>query len=114
MPLQYTEWGRVHREGFEYPTRLMTALSRVTAEDDWDIKIVDGSFHVGRYDLVDVYIMGYDWSPDSQKYLESLECKLHALDVEEAESKRLRELAKSAMAKLSKEERDALGLMDNR
>lgn len=96
-----------------YPINLMLALERA-CKHGWDLAVENGKFVVGFYDdyndrctleLPPTMTVYDSWSP-----LDRLESELHSADLREAEYARKAALRQSAIAKLSKEEREELGL----
>lgn len=107
-----------------YPWRLMQVLKKVLDHEKFTLDVIaDDLFSVYYEDCTDEswplgeksWMLGYHWDQmEAQEYLERLELKFEDLEAEEAEEKRLEEVRYRALGKLTKEERDALGLMDNR
>jgi hypothetical protein len=101
----------------DYPLRLMNILARVVEGELWELKVTDNKFHV-QYDWIgnpsDTYFMCYFCDDISAENLENLEKRFLQLDEKAAETKRIHELSKSATAKLTKEEKEALGLTNTR
>lgn len=95
-----------------YPTNLMNLLERVSAEPTLTLTVKDGFFNVedreDRYRKD--YVLSYSYSPDANAVLDDLTYKVDELEEERARAER-RYLAKqAALNKLSKEERELLGL----
>lgn len=108
------EAARVEQENqlrAEYPTRLMKALSRAT-ELQFVLSVVDDSFVVTdpneRYD--EVFTMSYDYNVAAEEYLYDLELELKLKYAEFVEKERRQQIRANALAKLSFEERELLGV----
>ena len=95
----------------EYPTRLMKALSRAT-DLQFVLSVVDDSFVVTdpneRYG--EVFTMSYDYNVAAEEYLYDLELELKLKYAEFVEKERRRQVRANALAKLSDEERELLGV----
>ena len=95
----------------EYPTRLMKALSQAT-ELQFVLSAVDGSFVVidpgERYP--EVFTMSYDYNAEAEQQLYDLELELSVKYAEFAEKERRQQVRANALAKLSFEERELLGV----
>ena len=108
------EAARVEQENqlrAEYPTRLMKALSQAT-ELQFVLSVVDDSFVVTdpneRYG--EVFTMSYDYNVAAEEYLYDLELELSVKYAEFAEKERRQQVRANALAKLSFEERELLGV----
>jgi len=108
------EAARVEQENqlrAEYPTRLMKALSRAT-ELQFVLSVVDDSFVVTdpneRYG--EVFTMSYDYNVAAEEYLYDLELELKLKYAEFVEKERRQQVRANALAKLSFEERELLGV----
>lgn len=108
------EAARVEQENqlrAEYPTRLMKALSRAT-ELKFVLSVVDDSFVVTdpneRYG--EVFTMSYDYNVAAEEYLYDLELELKSKYAEFVEKERRQQVRANALAKLSDEERELLGV----
>ena len=108
------EAARVEQENqlrAEYPTRLMKALSRAT-ELKFVLSVVDDSFVVTdpneRYG--EVFTMGYEYSVAAEQQLYNLELELKLKYAEFVEKERRQQVRANALAKLSDEERELLGV----
>ena len=95
----------------EYPTRLMKALSQAT-ELQFVLSAVDGSFVVidpgERYP--EVFTMSYEYNAEAEQQLYDLELELSVKYAEFAEKERRQQVRANALAKLSFEERELLGV----
>lgn len=103
---------RLEAERSAYPLRLMNVLERVTAEPTLTLTVKDGFFNVeDRNDRYrNDYVLDYSWSTDSQAVLENLTYTVDRLEEERAEENRRYAVKQAALNKLSKEERELLGL----
>jgi len=108
------EAARVEQENqlrAEYPTRLMKALSQAT-ELQFVLSVVDDSFVVTdpneRYG--EVFTMSYDYNVAAEEYLYDLELELKLKYAEFVEKERRQQVRANALAKLSFEERELLGV----
>ena len=95
----------------EYPTRLMKALSQAT-ELKFVLSVVDGAFVVTdpgeRYP--EVFTMSYEYNAKAEQQLYDLELELSVKYAEFAEKERRQQVRANALAKLSFEERELLGV----
>ena len=95
----------------EYSTRLMKALSQAT-ELKFVLSVVDGSFVVidpgERYP--EVFTISYEYSVAAEPQLYNLELELKLRYAEFAEKERRQQVRANALAKLSDEERELLGV----
>ena len=95
----------------EYPTRLMKALSRAT-DLQFVLSVVDDSFVVTdpneRYG--EVFTMSYEYNAEAEQQLYDLELELKLKYAEFAEKERRQQVRANALAKLSFEERELLGV----
>lgn len=96
----------------EYPANLMALLERVTTEPTLTLTVANGFFNVeDRNDRYrNDYVLSYSWSNDAQTVLEDLAYKVDSLEEERVEAERKYQVKKAALAKLSEEERELLGL----
>ena len=108
------EAARVEQENqlrAEYPTRLMKALSQAT-ELKFVLSVVDDSFVVTdpseRYP--ELFTMSYDYNVAAEQHLYDLELELKLKYAEFAEKERRQQIRANALAKLSFEERELLGV----
>jgi hypothetical protein len=95
------------QERNEYPNTLMSLLQRSTALG-WDIVVRDGLFTV--VNNRDEYTFTYAWDKDSMNAIYSLQCDLDIAEEKKREEERKYLLRNAALAKLSVEERQVLGL----
>lgn len=99
------------REAQEYLTRLMTALERSMQDrvsHNFSLTIIDGAFHVLERTGERTYVFAPVWSKSNQWELECFEGELSYLEAEIQEEDRLRQVRKTALAKLTEEERKIL------
>ena len=108
------EAARVEQENqlrAEYPTRLMKALSRAT-ELQFVLSVVNDSFVVTdpseRYP--ELFTMSYEYNAEAEQYLYDLELELSVKYAEFVEKERRQQVRANALAKLSDEERELLGV----
>jgi hypothetical protein len=97
-----------------YPTKLMAALEEATTKNNYELTVRNGMFSLrdrdSSRDLTLSLSMAY--TENSFDAVESLEWDLQEKAAERAESERLSALRRAAFAKLSEEEKTALGLTD--
>ena len=95
-----------------YPAKLMAALEEATTKNNYDLTVRNGMFSLrdrnSSRDLTLSLTMSY--TENSFNALESLEYDLESAAEERAESERRYAVKKAALAKLSTEERELLGL----
>ena len=95
-----------------YPTKLMAALEEATTKNNYELTVRNGMFSLrdrdSSRDLTLSLSMAY--TGNSFDAVESLEWDLQEKAAERAESERLSALRRAAFAKLSEEEKNALGL----
>ena len=108
------EAARVEQENqlrAEYPTRLMKALSRAT-ELQFVLSVVNDSFVVTdpseRYP--ELFTMSYEYNVAAEQQLYNLELELKLKYAEFVEKERRSWVRANALAKLSDEERELLGV----
>ena len=95
----------------EYPTRLMKALSRAT-ELQFVLSVVDDSFVVTEPNETypELFTMSYEYNAEAEQQLYDLELELKLKYAEFAEKERRQQVRTNALAKLSFEERELLGV----
>ena len=98
----------------EYSARLMSALEE-SAKFNFELTVKSGKFMVvdrdrSRANWTDAFELTMDWSDESQMQLENLEFRVGMKAVVAAEAERVRLLKQNALNKLTKEEREALGM----
>ena len=95
-----------------YLPRLMTAMESATNQNNYELTVKDGMFHLRDRDSS--YDRGVALSPtynqNSFDSLENLEWDLEQKAEARAEAERKYQVKQAALAKLSKEERELLGL----
>ena len=102
------------KEVAAYPARLMAALEEATQKNNYELTVVNGMFSLRDRDASrdPALSLTAAWTSNSQMALDSLEWDLQMKAEERVESERLSALRRAAFAKLSQEEKDALGLTD--
>ena len=95
----------------EYPTRLMKALSQAT-ELKFVLCVVDDSFVVTdpNETYPELFTMSYEYNAEAEQQLYDLELELKLKYAEFAEKERRQQVRANALAKLSFEERELLGV----
>lgn len=95
----------------QYPTRLMAALERATTLN-FELEVRNSRFEVRDRDdsYPQVFVLTFTHDQDSQNALESLEYDLKDKEAANAEATRRYELKKTALAKLTPEEKELLNL----
>jgi hypothetical protein len=108
---ELSEQARVARETEEYPVRMMSLLERASdvgflvTVDKQQFMVQDLS---NRYGVE--FRFGLQYDRNSMNVLDSLEFDVSIVEAEQAEQRRLAELRNAALSKLTKEERQALGV----
>ena len=91
-----------------YPALLMDTLTRAT-NLSFDLRVRDGKFMVSdSNDYENFWTLPYDYTPDADSDLDILRWAVERH--EQAEANRKIQARQAALAKLSKEERELLGL----
>ena len=108
------EAARVEQENqlrAEYPTRLMKALSQAT-ELKFVLSVVDDSFVVTEPNETypELFAMSYEYNAEAEEQLYDLELELKLRYAEFVEKERRQQVRANALAKLSDEERELLGV----
>jgi hypothetical protein len=108
---ELSEQALAAQEAAEYPTRMMALLER--ASDVGFLVTVDKQQFVvqdlsNRYGVE--FRFGLQYDRNSMDVLDSLEFDVGGVEAERAEQRRLAELRNAALSKLTKEEREALGV----
>lgn len=95
----------------EYPTRLMKALSQAT-ELKFVLSVFDDSFVVTEPNETypEMFTMSYEYTVAAEQQLYNLELELKLKYAEFAEKERRQQIRANALAKLSFEERELLGV----
>jgi hypothetical protein len=98
-------------EAEAYPSKLMAALEEATTENNYELEVRNGMFSLRDRDSSDLTLsLTLSYTENSFDALESLEWDLNSKAEERAERERRANLRSTALNKLSKEEREALGL----
>ena len=93
-----------------YPALLMNALERAT-NLSFELEVRNGTFRVtDRNSPMDAWELTYSYTPDADSDLDMLRWELEQREAAEAEANRKWLAKQAALAKLSKEERELLGL----
>ena len=108
------EAARVERENqrrAEYPTRLMKVLSQAT-ELQYALSVVNDSFVVTEPNETypELFTMSYEYNAEAEGQLYDLELELSVKYADFAEKERRQQVRANALAKLSFEERELLGV----
>jgi len=93
----------------DYPQTLMTVLERAT-KMNYELTVRDQSFELFDLDSAYSFSLTLQYSQENQRTLEELDWNLRIKLADEEEKKRRYEVKKAALAKLTAEERKALGL----
>ena len=95
-----------------YPQRLMDTLERATAEN-FEIYVRDKKFHVSNIDDRDdrfELTLNFGYDQENEDALNNLDWVIGIKESERHEANRKYQLKQQALGKLSKEEREVLGL----
>ena len=93
-----------------YPAMLIDTLARAT-NLSFDLRVRDGKFVVSDCnDYENFWTLTYDYTPDADSDLDMLRWELEEQEQAIAEANRKIQARQAALAKLSKEERELLGL----
>lgn len=93
----------------DYPTLLLDTLERAT-KLNYELKVVEAKFVVREWNTSATWAMTPLYTEDSQDALESLVYDVESEEEKRAEADRRYQAKQTALAKLTKEERDLLGL----
>ena len=95
----------------EYPTRLMKALSQAT-ELQYALSVVNDSFVVTEPNETypELFTMSYEYNAEAEGQFYDLELELSVKYADFAEKERRQQVRANALAKLSFEERELLGV----
>lgn len=108
---ELSEQARVASETAEYPTRMMSLLERAN-NVGFTVYVDNQKFVVNdvnnRYGVE--FRFGLQYESNSTYILDSLEYDVGVAEAEQAEQRRITELKQAALSKLTKEERQALGV----
>lgn len=107
------EAARRAEEATAYPARLMAALEEATQKNNYELTVEQGMFALrdrdtSRWDNNLALPVAYN--EDAQRNLENLEWDLRQKAADREEAERRYAAKQAALAKLSKEERELLGL----
>ena len=96
----------------QYPSRLMAALELATKKFYYELTVVNSLFTLMNRDRPRDPALYFTMThtPDSQMALDSLEWELKALAEQQAEQERQHLAREAALAKLTQEDRELLGL----
>lgn len=97
----------------EYLPRLMAALEEATNKNNYELMVVDGKFKLRNRDVESWYDptwLSPTYSMNDFDVLEDLEFELNLARQAREEAERKLATRQAALAKLTKEEREALGL----
>jgi hypothetical protein len=97
-----------------YPAKLMAALEEATTKNNYELTVRNGMFNLRDRDSSrdSTLSLSMAYTGNSFDALENLEWDLQEKAAERAESERLSAVRRAAFAKLSEEEKTALGLTD--
>lgn len=93
----------------DYPTLLLDTLERAT-KLNYELKVVEAKFVVREWNTSATWAMTPLYSEDSQDVLESLVYDVESEEEKRAEAERRYQAKQTALNKLTKEERELLGL----
>lgn len=101
-------------EAEAYPAKLMAALEEATTKNNYELEVRNGMFSLRDRDSTGNFTLSLTmvYTENSWNALESLEWDLEQYAEERAEAERLSAVRRAAFAKLSEEEKSALGLTD--
>ena len=111
--MEALEAARQAEEAQEYLPRLMAALERATKEHNYELMVKDGMFVANDRDTRgwnEHLRLAPNYSRVDFDNLTSLEWDLQMKDEEKAEAQRRAEVRANALNKLTKEEKELLGL----
>lgn len=104
---------RMLEEAESYPSRLMAALEEATQKSNYELEVKDGYFTLrdrNRNSYDNPLSLSYSYTSNSFFALEDLESDLQDKAAERAEAERRYQAKQTALSKLTKEERELLGL----
>lgn len=96
-----------------YPQRLMAALEEATQKNNYELEVCNGEFVLRDRDVYPARLtleLTYQYNVHSQNLLEGLEFDLVKKAQERAEAARRYTVKQAALAKLTEEEKELLGL----
>ena len=96
----------------QYPNRLMAALEEATTQSNYELEVRNSQFTLRDRDSrrPETVFLTLTHTRDSREALDNLEWNLRGKAEERAEAARQRLARETAMAKLTEEERELLGL----
>ena len=96
----------------QYPSRLMAALEEATTQSNYELEVRDSQFTLRDRDSrrPETVFLTLTHTRDSREALDNLEWNLRGKAEEREEAERRRQARETALAKLTKEERELLGL----
>lgn len=93
-----------------YTDRMMAVFERANRVN-FELQVRSGVFVLeDRDDRGEVFMLAAEWTLDSDEGLQDLEWRVESKEEAQAEAERRRQLRANALAKLSQEEREELGL----
>ncbi len=109
---ELSEQARVARETAEYPAKLMAALEEATNLNNYELTVKNGMFSLRDRDASTDLTLSLTaaYTENSYNALENLEWDLQEKAQEREQALRRYTMKQTALAKLSKEERELLGL----
>ena len=109
---ELSEQARVARETAEYPAKLMAALEEATNLNNYELTVKNGMFSLRDRDASTDLTLSLTaaYTENSYNALENLEWDLREKAQEREQALRRYTMKQTALAKLSKEERELLGL----
>ena len=96
----------------QYPSRLMAALEEATTQSNYELEVRDNQFTLRDRDSrrPETVFLTLTHTRDSRQALDNLEWNLRVKADERAEVERQRQARETALAKLTEEDRELLGL----
>ena len=96
----------------QYPSRLMAALEEATTQNNYELEVRDNQFTLRDRDSrrPETVFLTLTHTRDSRQALDNLEWNLRVKADERAEAERQRQAREAALAKLTEEDRELLGL----
>ena len=96
----------------QYPSRLMAALEEATTRSNYELEVRDNQFTLRDRDSrrPETVFLTLTHTRDSRQALDNLEWNLRVKADERAEVERQRQARETALAKLTEEDRELLGL----
>ena len=96
----------------QYPSRLMAALEEATTQSNYELEVRDNQFTLRDRDSrrPETVFLTLTHTRDSRQALDNLEWNLRVKADERAEAERQRQAREAALAKLTEEDRELLGL----